>query len=117
MNTLAERLKFIRKKRQLTQQELSKKSGASQQIISGIESGKVETTNEIFNLAEALEVEPKWLATGKGNMNLPKHSAEDKKILASLNELTLDQKQKFIQEIEEQKRQNELIIQELSGLN
>ncbi len=115
METLGERLKFIRKKRKLNQVELSQQCGTSQQLISRLENNLTETTNEIFNLAEVLSVEARWLVTGQGQMELPRHSSEDKKILELLNSLTLGQKHEFIEMLEKQKKENEKIIQELSS--
>jgi SOS-response transcriptional repressor LexA len=62
--SLAQRLKQSREKAQISQRELAKRSGLSQQLISKLENGLVESTTEVFRLAEALRVEPRWLATG-----------------------------------------------------
>ncbi|TAN48937.1 MAG: helix-turn-helix domain-containing protein [Methylococcaceae bacterium] len=65
---LGQRLKLARETRQLTQATLAKLSGVSQQLISRLESRKVESTAEIFPLADALGVDARWLATGQGVM-------------------------------------------------
>ncbi len=54
----------------MTQKELEKKSGVSQQLISKIENEKIDSTTEIFPLAEALKISAKWLAVGSGKMEV-----------------------------------------------
>ena len=57
-----ERLRRLRKERLLTQQELSRMTGISQDGISQFETGKREAQpGTIKKLAEALGVEPKEL--------------------------------------------------------
>lgn len=65
--SLGQRLKQAREKAQVSQRGLAKRSGLSQQLISKLENGLVESTTEVFRLAEALGVDPRWLATGKGS--------------------------------------------------
>ncbi|MBS1211934.1 MAG: helix-turn-helix protein [Proteobacteria bacterium] len=62
------RIKQARQKAGLSQRGLAKRSGLSQQLISKLENGLVESTTEVFRLAESLGVNPRWLATGKGEM-------------------------------------------------
>jgi len=62
---IGERIKSTRKMLGISQQELSKLSGISQQIISRLESKKAEGTTSIVGLANALQVTPEWLQTGK----------------------------------------------------
>lgn len=64
---LGQRLKLARESKQLAQAALARQSGVSQQLISRLESGKVESTTEIFSLADALGVDARWLATGQGD--------------------------------------------------
>lgn len=63
--SLAQRIKQAREQTHLSQRELAKRSGISQQLISKLENGLVESTSEIFKLAAALSVDPRWLATGE----------------------------------------------------
>ncbi len=57
-----ERLKHLRKERLLTQQELSRTSGISQDGISQLETGRREAQpGTIKKLAEALGVKPREL--------------------------------------------------------
>lgn len=52
------RIKEIREKAGVSQEELSKKSGVSRTIISGLESGAITTTTTktLSKIAEALDV-------------------------------------------------------------
>lgn len=63
--SLGQRLKLVREGKKLTQLSLAQRSGVSQQLISRLESGHVESTTEIFPLADALAVDARWLATGQ----------------------------------------------------
>jgi len=64
--SLGQRLKQAREKTGLSQRGLAKRSGLSQQLISKLENGLVESTTEVFRFAEVLGINPRWLATGKG---------------------------------------------------
>jgi SOS-response transcriptional repressor LexA len=66
--SLALRLKQSREHARISQRELAKRSGLSQQLISKLENGLVESTTEVFRLAELLRVDARWLATGKENV-------------------------------------------------
>ncbi len=64
--TLGQRLKRARQQVRLSQRALARHSGLSQQLISKLENGLIESTTEIFPLAAALRVDARWLATGQG---------------------------------------------------
>lgn len=64
--SLALRIKQARAAANLSQRELAKRSGLSQQLISKLENGLVTSTTEVFGLAGILGVDPRWLATGIG---------------------------------------------------
>lgn len=66
MKTIAERLTDARKKREWTQQELANMAKVSQASIGHLEAGTRKTSRSITLIAEALGVEPLWLAEGKG---------------------------------------------------
>lgn len=68
MSNLAERLKQARLHADLTQDELSAKSGVTQATISKIELGKSESTTFAVQLAVACGVRAEWLALGLGKM-------------------------------------------------
>jgi SOS-response transcriptional repressor LexA len=65
MNTLAERLKFARKRCKLNQDQLAELSGIGQGVISKIERGSIKKTTGIVALARALDCNPFWLETGE----------------------------------------------------
>lgn len=114
MNTLGKRLKFARKEKGLTQAELQKMSCVSQQMISLIESEKVESTTEVFNLSEALDVNPKWLATGNGEMKQQETelTREETLILKLFRQMSSNQKNETLRTFENTEQENALIIKE-----
>jgi transcriptional regulator with XRE-family HTH domain len=64
---LGERLKFIRKEKGLTQAQVAKAMGASQQFINKLENKKgIKETAKVLELAKVLGVPPRWLAYGEG---------------------------------------------------
>ncbi len=121
METLGFRLKLARKNKGFSQRELSKHSGVSQQLISLLESGKNETTSEVFNLATALDVSPEWLGTGNGDMNANVGdntvvTKEEKTFLQLLRSLTTKQKNDALAYFKEFEQQNRSLFDELSKL-
>ena len=70
MLTLGDRLKEARIKRKLTQTALSEKSGVPQQTIHAIENKKAKSTSHLFPLAKALRINPEWLSTGDGEIEV-----------------------------------------------
>lgn len=56
MGTIAENVKRLREDLRMTQPELAKKAGVSQQLISQIEKGENDTTKKLPALARALGV-------------------------------------------------------------
>lgn len=69
MNTLAERLKYIRSLRRLSQKEIADRLNLVQSTYCRIENGLTEKAN-ILAISNALNVNPNWLATGQGDMDL-----------------------------------------------
>lgn len=67
MDTLAQRVKSTRLNKGLTQLELGKKIGVSQNAIQKIENGDTKDPRNILQLSEALGVDPSWLQFGRGN--------------------------------------------------
>lgn len=66
-----ERLKLARKNKKISQAEISTYiRGLSQSAYSQLESGKSKTTTKMIELAELFGVNPAWLATGQGEMNI-----------------------------------------------
>lgn len=66
-DTFADRVRRRRKASGLTQAQLAKKAGMSQQAITGIETGRNQSnTDNLFSLAKALNCSPFWLHFGRG---------------------------------------------------
>lgn len=59
--TVGEKVKEVRTKKKMTQSELGNKINVSQQTIYKIESGEVEHSRYLYQIAEALDVSYKWL--------------------------------------------------------
>lgn len=66
VESLAERLKRLRKAQKLSQAKLASKAGVSQSAVGMIESGERENPQILVPLAAALGVSVEFLATGKG---------------------------------------------------
>jgi len=65
---LKDRLKQARKHRKMSQARLSEATGLDQTTISNLETGKVLSTSKLVQIAHALRVDARWLATGEGAM-------------------------------------------------
>lgn len=65
MTTLANRLKQARKNAGLTQSTIAQKVGITQPTYQALESGKVTKTSYLLEIAQALQVNAHWLATGE----------------------------------------------------
>jgi len=61
---LCERVRLVRREKNLTQEDLAYKSGCSSQAMEWIESGMLPRPRNIYALARALEVNPAWLQFG-----------------------------------------------------
>lgn len=68
MNTFADRLRYTRRLRGLTQAELAKAARVSQGAIGNYERGLRRSAQSIFKIAEALGVNARWLDQGTGPM-------------------------------------------------
>jgi transcriptional regulator with XRE-family HTH domain len=66
--TLATRLRAAMGHAGITQQELSRRSGVKQPVISRILAGRQERCSDVVKLAIACGVRPEWLAEGQGPM-------------------------------------------------
>ena len=69
MSTFPERLRQAREAAGLNKVQLSKLVGVTKQAVGALENGgaKSPTPDNLFSYADALNVNPRWLATGKGS--------------------------------------------------
>lgn len=64
--TIGERLKLARRNANMTQKQLATAVDAKQGAISDLENGRNNSSTKIVEMALALGVNPKWLASGQG---------------------------------------------------
>lgn len=72
---LGGRLRIARERRGLTQEQLAAKVDTHQANISALESRDSKKAELLFELAEALQVNPRWLLTGIGDSWLDRQQA------------------------------------------
>jgi transcriptional regulator with XRE-family HTH domain len=70
MKTLAERLTWARTKKDMSQQQLADKAGVAQSTIGSLEAGTRLSARKITSIANALDVNGRWLAEGMGAHDL-----------------------------------------------
>lgn len=88
MKEIKDRVLETRKRMGLTQVELAKRVGASQQAIQQLEDGIVKRPRYIVELAGALRVTPDWLLTGIG-LGIPDEKKVSEPRPAYSQELTM----------------------------
>jgi phage repressor protein C with HTH and peptisase S24 domain len=66
VKSIAERVKWARNERGLTQAQLAKAARVAQGTIGNLESGARERPRELLAIAQALAVNPEWIESGKG---------------------------------------------------
>jgi len=71
VNTFGSRLKHARTLRRLSQAQLAHACGLSQGTIGNYESGRRKNPQNVFRIAEVLQVSPAWLVLNAGPMELP----------------------------------------------
>lgn len=64
---IGDRIRAERKDKNWSQEELARRSGVSQGLISQFENGINKGSQHLTSLARALDVEPDWLEKGKGS--------------------------------------------------
>lgn len=79
---LKERLKLARKNKGMTQTEVADKSGLTQATYSQLERGIFKSTGRIVAIANTLQVNIEWLATGEGQMLTNRQQVDE--LVASL---------------------------------
>lgn len=82
INSLAERLKVAISKAGVTQAELAEQANLSQGAINKLVSGKAKSSKGLLAIALALNVDPKWLQWGVGEMEPRAGSLDERKKLA-----------------------------------
>lgn len=73
-DTLGHRVRAVRRTSNVTQKELAKNVGCSQQTVVDLEAGKVEYSRFTKKIAEELKVALHWLETGEGSRDRPGRS-------------------------------------------
>lgn len=68
MNTIADRIRSVRRQRNMSQAKLANLANLTQGAISHLESGRNASTKELPIIAAVLGVNSLWLATGQGEM-------------------------------------------------
>lgn len=90
MSDFGSRVRARRKELGLTLDEVSKRAGCTKAAISNYERGyaKSVTMDLLFPLAQALEVTPQWLATGKGGFEtIAVRTDQEKELIATYRTL------------------------------
>ncbi|HED1241121.1 TPA: helix-turn-helix transcriptional regulator [Citrobacter freundii] len=70
METISQRIKQKREELNLSQAQLAERAGMKQQSLQAIEAGTTKRPRFLFELASALQCDPKWLLYGEK----PNHS-------------------------------------------
>lgn len=86
---IKDRIKLVRKKAGLTQEQFAKKIGTVQNTITGYETGRRNPSGSAITLiCKEFNVNENWLRYGQGDML--NYSDEDEEFQAALNEITND---------------------------
>ncbi|MCM1303252.1 MAG: helix-turn-helix domain-containing protein [Butyrivibrio sp.] len=89
MNTLGERLTYVRKKNGYTQNSLAEAIGVSRGVIFNIEKNKTIPQAIVVNaLCRTLRINKDWLMRGTGKMEDNSEVMQSTKILAELYQVT-----------------------------
>lgn len=76
MNGRGERIKAEREALGWSQERLASKAGVSRGTISALENGNSRGTTYLLPIAKALNVNPQWIETGKGEKRPPSQGDE-----------------------------------------
>ncbi len=91
MNTLGERLNYVRKKNGYTQSSLAESIGVSRGVIFNIEKNKTVPQAIVVNaICQTLRINKDWLMRGTGKMEDTSEVMLSTKILAELYQVTKD---------------------------
>jgi transcriptional regulator with XRE-family HTH domain len=90
LGTLASRLRYARERKGLTQEELARAVGTSQQVINHIETGQTKKPRKIEDIANILGVSPAWLQFGIEELD----TLDKEAVMLALSWMTLDEPNK-----------------------
>jgi transcriptional regulator with XRE-family HTH domain len=86
---IKDRIKLVRKKAGLTQEQFAKKIGTVQNTITGYETGRRNPSGSAITLiCKEFNINENWLRYGQGDMY--NYSGEDDEIQAALKDITND---------------------------
>lgn len=89
MNTLGERLYYVRKKKGYTQNALAEAIGVSRGVIFNLEKNKTLPQTIVLNaICRILKVNKNWLIDGTGEMEDASAASHSTKILVELYQVT-----------------------------
>lgn len=83
MKSVGDRIRFARKAADMTQEQLAKKTGVTKGAVSQWEQGGIKSLNSVvlFALADALEVNARWIALGDRPPTRPLHVSPEESAL------------------------------------
>ena len=85
MNTLGERLYYIRKSKGYTQDSLAESIGVSRGVIFNLEKNKTQPQLIVINaICQTLNINKEWLVNGIGEMEDTHEASQSTKILTEL---------------------------------
>lgn len=91
MNSLGERLNYVRKKHSYTQDSLAEAIGVSRGVIFNLEKNKTEPQTIVINaICQTLKINRDWLLYGIGEMEDAVEVSQSAKILAEIYEVAKD---------------------------
>lgn len=86
LDTIGKRLRWARKERKLTQQQLADRSGVKQSDVSKIERDDIQRPTGLLALARAMRCNPDWLDTGSGDWLVETQLSDLATALSTLHE-------------------------------
>ena len=67
MEQLKDRIRYVRNLRKLSQKQVADKVQTSQSTINDLESGRIKKSTYLVRIADALDVDMRWLIEGVGS--------------------------------------------------
>lgn len=91
MDSLGERLNYVRKRKKYSQAALAEAIGVSRGVIFNLEKNKTEPQTIVINaICQTLKINKEWLLHGTGEMEGTDEASQSTKILAELYEVAKD---------------------------